>query len=450
MVFVLRASREFRGANGVIAYIIGDIAHKGVLLHLTSPQISAIISRETCNIAGPDDEYGCNVNACIDLSTQSFRVAGGERKKLMTIKEFAERLGLSTATVSRAFTPGAHIRPETRARILEQARAQGYAPNPSARNLAGRRNRLIGLDCPANTDILADAYLVELARGVQAALEPRDYGLLLNTRPRPGTDMDLLNEWVFGHAVDGVVIVVPPDFPLLTLCPFVGRDVPCVLITQARNVNNGDVSNNEVSDRVLPAVELDLTEGARAALTHLVRLGHREIGLITSAPNDSVRQIYYQVYHDVLGVSGSPDPRLTVETTSTIAAGRAAMHRLLAAPKRPTAVFCRTDLLALGALRAARDMGLRVPEDLSVIGHDDLLLAELADPPLTTVRIDKARIGQEATDLLLASLLKRDPSADPASEEAQTSPSAAIPTVTIASELIVRRSTARCPTQTVH
>src|ERR1051326_3399781 len=95
----------------------------------------------------------------------------------MTIKEFAERLGMSTATISRAFTPGASIRPETRAHILDQARTLGYAPNPSARNLARSYNRLIGLDCPANPDMLADPFLVELARGVQAALEPGDYGL---------------------------------------------------------------------------------------------------------------------------------------------------------------------------------------------------------------------------------------------------------------------------------
>jgi DNA-binding LacI/PurR family transcriptional regulator len=364
----------------------------------------------------------------------------------MTIKEFAERLGLSTATVSRAFTPGASIRPETRTHILERARELGYAPNPSARNLAGKRNCLIGLDCPANADILADAFLVELARGVQSALAPRGYGLLLNTRPTPDGDINLLHEWVFGRAVDGVVIVVPPDFPLETLCPFVGRDVPCVLITQAR----------EASDRVLPAVELDLTEGARAALTHLVRLGHREIGLLTSTPHDSVQQMYQQVMQDMLGETGGPDPRLIVETTATIAAGRAAMHRLLAAPRRPTAVFCRTDLLALGALQAARDMGLRVPEDLSVIGHDDLLLAELADPPLTTVRIDKARIGQEATDLLLAALLNLDTNTDRSSEKTQTSSSASVsistitaPTVTVGSELIVRRSTARVPYETM-
>lgn len=366
----------------------------------------------------------------------------------MTIKEFAERLGVSTATISRAFTPGATIRPETRARILDQARTLGYAPNPSARNLARSYNRLIGLDCPANPDLLADPFLVELARGMQAALEPGDYGLLLNTRPRPSGDLSLLYEWVYGHAVDGVVIVVPPDFPLETLCPFANCDVPCVLISQAR----------EEADRVLPAVEIDLTEGARAALMHLVRLGHREIGLLSSAPSDGVRRIYQQFYRDVLGAINGPDPRLTVETSSSIAAGRAAMHRLLAAPTRPTAVFCRTDLLALGALRAARDMGLRVPEDLSIIGHDDLLMAELSDPPLTTLRIDTTRIGQAATDTLLAALRKLDPnnaalaSASP-SNPTQSNPDAHIPaatrSVTVGSELIVRRSTARCPAEIV-
>jgi DNA-binding LacI/PurR family transcriptional regulator len=356
----------------------------------------------------------------------------------MTIKEFAERLGVSTATISRAFTPGASIRPETRAHILEQARTLGYAPNPSARNLARRHNRLIGLDCPANADVLADPFLVELARGVQAALEPEGYGLLLNTHPRPSSDLGLLHEWVYGHAVDGVVIVIPPDYALETLCPFANCDVPCVLIAQAR----------EAVDRVLPAVEIDLTEGARAALMHLIRLGHREIGLLSSAPSDGVRRIYQQMVREVLGATNGPDPRLTVETSSNIAAGRAAMHRLLAAPKRPTAVFCRTDLLALGALRAARDMGLRVPEDLSIIGHDDLLLAELSDPPLTTVRIDTARIGQAATGMLLPTLLKTAPGdATQSSPEPQSA--AAIRSVTVGSELIVRRSTARCPSEIV-
>lgn len=350
----------------------------------------------------------------------------------MTIKEFALQMGLSTATVSRAFTPGGRIHADTRALILERARQLGYAPNPSARNLARRHNRLIGLDCPGNADILADPFLIELARGVQASLEKSDYGLLLNTRPQPDGGLELLHEWVFGHAVDGVVIVVPPDYPLETFCPFVAREVPCVLITHTRRPD----------ERVLPSVEIDLREGARAAMTHLVRLGHRRIGLLATALNDGVSQAYHHILQTVPGNACGMDEHLIVETSSSIAEGHAAMHRLLAAPTRPTAVLCRTDLLAMGALRAARDMGLRVPADISLIGHDDLVLAELSDPPLTSVRIDTARIGREASQLLLASLLPNAAAGERACNATEAPSPEKIHAVSVRSELIVRHSTA--------
>lgn len=340
---------------------------------------------------------------------------------IMTIKEFASRLNLSTATVSRAFTPGARIHPETRARILAQARALGYAPNPSARSLAQRRSRLIGIDYPGNPDVLADLYLVELARGVQAAIQRADYGLLFNTLPRPGGDMELLREWVFGRAVDGVVIVISPRFPIETLATFAGHDVPCVVITP------GPLK----APVPLPTLVLDLTEGARAAMTHLRRLGHERIGFLSSTPNDAVETLYVEF----LKADDLYDPRLVIETASTIADGRAAMHRLLAAPQRPSAVFCRTDVLALGALRAVRDMGLRVPEDISLIGHDDIVLVELSDPALTTIRIDTARIGQLAAQMLLDACAPADSRHDALLSDATPH------TVTIGTELIVRAST---------
>jgi DNA-binding LacI/PurR family transcriptional regulator len=334
----------------------------------------------------------------------------------LTIKEFSRRVGLSTATVSRAFTPDARIHRDTRAYILEQARLLGYAPNPSARNLAQQRSRLIGLDYPGNTDWLADSYLVELARGVQKAVQRADYGLIFNTMPRPGGDIELLREWVFGHAVDGAVIAVGPDFPLDTLAPLAERDVPCVLIVPGpyRPAVN------------LPTVVIDLAEGARAALTHLRRLGHERIGFLASEPNDAVQTIYRQFVE----ADGLPASGLMVENAFTLAEGRAAMHRLLAAPQRPSAVFCRTDVLALGALRAVRDMGLRVPEDISIVGHDDIVLVELSDPALTTVRIDTTRIGQLAVEML------------PTGADAGKHPSAPR-IVTVSAELIVRQST--CP-----
>jgi|SRR5579871_2629266 len=331
----------------------------------------------------------------------------------MTIKEFADHLGISTATVSRAFTPGTRIRPATRTHILDQARQLGYVPNPNARNLARRHSRLIGLDYPGAIDVLMDPFLIELAHGVQTGVQHAGYGLLLNTMPRPDDAIELLREWVFGRAVDGVVVVIPPDFPMESLCPLVGQEIPCVLI-----------SRHPTPDIGLPAVTLDLAEGARSALTHLRRLGHTRIGFLTSAI-DSL----YTVYEETLRPESLFDPRFVVETASTIADGRAAMHRLLAAPIHPTAVFCRTDILALGALRAVKDMGLRVPTDISLVGHDDITLTALSDPALTTVRIDTARIGRLATELLLTSLK-------------QGATQGAPPIVTVGSELIVRASTA--------
>jgi DNA-binding LacI/PurR family transcriptional regulator len=337
----------------------------------------------------------------------------------MTIKEFSQRLNLSTATVSRAFTPGARIHPDTRTHILEQARLLGYAPNPSARSLAQKRSRLIGIDYPGNPDVLADLYLVELARGVQTAVQRADYGLLFNTLPRPGGDIELLREWVFGRAVDGVVIVIGPDFSVETLATLAERDVPCVVIRP------GPLP----AMLPLPTVVIDLAEGAQTAMTHLRRLGHERIGFLSSTPNDAVQTLYTEF----LKAEELYDPRLVIATASTIAEGRAAMHRLLAAPQRPSAVFCRTDVLALGALRAVRDMGLRVPEDISLIGHDDIVLVELSDPALTTLRIDTARIGQLAAQMLLDAFADSGHAAPPSNETPRV--------VTVGTELIVRAST---------
>ena len=113
-----------------------------------------------------------------------------DANRTLTIKDFAERLGLSTATVSRAFTPDSNISDVTRQKILNEARVLGYVPNQTARRLAQRHSKLIGLDYPGNSDVLADPYLVELARGVQKAAQIAGYGLLLNTVPRPGGDVE--------------------------------------------------------------------------------------------------------------------------------------------------------------------------------------------------------------------------------------------------------------------
>lgn len=334
----------------------------------------------------------------------------------LTIKEFAQKLNVSTATISRAFTPDSRIHPETRVRVLEQAKTLGYSPNPNARSLAQKRSRLIGLDYPGNADVLDDLYLVKLAKGVQAAARHAGYGMLLNTVSHPEGATETLREWVFGHAVDGVILIASPGFSAEALRPLAVRDVPCVLVTQGASAQND----------VVPTVLLDLSEGVRAASTHLLRLGHTRIGFLTSTPKDTA----YEVYAGLMQAAGLFDPTLVQETGMTIGDGRSSMHRLLAAPRRPTAVLARTDVLAFGAMHAAREMGLQIPQDISLVGHDDIVLAELTDPPLTTVRVDTERIGCLATELLLDALNEPDSHSAPFAIERVTT------------ELVVRSTTA--------
>lgn len=333
----------------------------------------------------------------------------------ITIKELATRLGLSTATVSRAFTPGARISDATRSRILAEAEALGFSPNSNARRLAQQRSGLIGLDCPGNFNILDNLFLVELARGIQAAASSSGYGLLLNTLPRDGGDVTLLREWVHGRVVDGVVLVLPPGFPMDTLKLLAGRDVPCVVIAQ-----------NDEEATPLRRVTLDLEHGALAALRHLRLLGHRRIGFLSSNPPDSV----HTAYSDFMKADNLFDRSLIAYTEASVASARNAMHQLLAVSDRPTALFARNDVIALGALRAVREMGLSVPRDISVIGHDDIVLASLTDPALTTVRVDTERLGRIATEMLLEAMQPNGANAE-ADQERK-----------VQTELIVRDSTA--------
>lgn len=278
---------------------------------------------------------------------------------------------------------------------------------------------MIGLDYPGNPDVLDDLYLIALARGVQEAAHGAGYGLLLNTLPRAGGDIELLREWICGGAVDGVVMALPPGFHIGLLDELASSGVPCVLITQGALPPSSRCSN----------VVIDLESGAREAVGHLRRLGHERIGHLTPCMDDAVTRTYQRC----LNAEGLLDDMLTAIVRPTVDDARSGMHRLLALPHPPTAVFARTDVLAVGALRAARETGARVPQEISVVGHDDLLIAKLCDPPLTTVRVDTGLIGAVATAQILNALDEGTAGAD----------DQAPPTQIVRTELVVRESTAR-------
>lgn len=298
----------------------------------------------------------------------------------MTIKEFAQAIGVSTTTVSRAMHGRGRLSPATRRMVLERMKELGFTPNLNAQRLSHRRTYMVALDFGAWHDYLSDLFFVELTRGIQDALEARGYGVLLSG---PG---EVLNRWVKTRAVDGVILMgTPADTAIPGEIARAGT--PCVVI-----------GNRAVE--CLPGVGSvvdDLKGGVQQVARFLVERGHRHIGYIASEGLDHA----FTEFRDELARLGVTLPEsYVVQAGRSPHGGARVLGELLAQREPPTAVFARTDGLAIGALHAAYRMGVRIPEDLSIVGHDDVPFAELMVPALTTVRVDCTKLAHLAAQML--------------------------------------------------
>jgi LacI family transcriptional regulator, repressor for deo operon, udp, cdd, tsx, nupC, and nupG len=327
----------------------------------------------------------------------------------MTIKAIAAAIGVSPSTVSRAMSGKGRLSAATRRKVLQRIEEAGYAPNLHARRLVTGRSHMVALDYGGSPHALADLYLIELTRGLQESLEACSYALLLNG------DRHALRRWVRSRAVDGVILL--GDACGEQAAQLAADGAACVVIGAC------PVTGVTGIPGVACVVE-ELRTGARSVARHLTGQGHRRIAYVGTRYPDVV----LTAFRDELEALGFPlDDDLLLIPGRTPEAGANAVAELLARTPPPTALFARTDALAIGALRQAQRLGARVPEDLSVVGHDDVTFAELTDPPLTTVRIDCAQVGQAAAESLLA-LLHR--TGEP------------VPARTVETELVVRQSMA--------
>jgi LacI family transcriptional regulator len=267
---------------------------------------------------------------------------------------------------------------------------------------------MVLLDCGEEQALLGDLYLLAVTRGLQEALLRSGYGPVLNVT------RESLQRLVAAQAVHGVILVAGVERRILAR-EIAGRGTPCVVLAQ---------SPIEEIPRV-GWVNLDLDTGARAAARLLLEHGHRRIGFIGNFDVDPVRLTFDQA----LRAAGVPLlPELKVIAGAGREAGAAGMRQLLSLAERPTAVFARTDVLASGALQAAEQAGIRVPEELSVVGHDDIPLAAMMD--LATVRVDSVQLGRAAAGVLMDLLNGSSPSGD-------------VPTVR--SHLVLRKTVSRAP-----
>ena len=299
-----------------------------------------------------------------------------------TIGDVAAAAGVSTATVSRVLAGVGHARPETRARVLEAARALDYRPSEVARALKRRSTQTLGLIV---TDI-ENPYFPQLVRSVEDAAREAGYFVLLcnaaDDPDREGSYLDLLAD----RRVDGLIVAAS------TLG---GRHrewlaaprVPVVLV------------NTVAPDVALPAVLSDNEEGGRLAAAHLLELGHRRFAyLMPPVRNEDAAARLTGVRSALAGAAGVA---LAVGNgDALVPGGESAALEVLDGHSETTAIIAYNDLMAIGALRALRQRGRRVPTDASVIGFDDIAIAAYFDPPLTTIAQRTDEMGRWAVDRL--------------------------------------------------
>jgi len=300
-----------------------------------------------------------------------------------TIYDVARLAGVSTATVSRALNGTGQIAPATRAAIDAAVEQLGYRPNTIARSLVTKSTQTIALLLP---DITNPFYAALVSGIQQRALEAGHTMLLCTTEGDPEREEQYLSllraKQVDGALVDGLVL--PPD----RIARFVRDGFPIVCL------------DRDVDSASVPLVQVDNRLGARMATEHLLSLGHIQIAHVAGAPELRISEERVEGYREaLLAAHLTPDPALVASGGFTEEGGYRATRALMGTGF--SAVFAANDLSALGVISALTETGWRVPEDVSVVGFDDLRLSRYTSPPLTTIRQPAAEIAERATQLLL-------------------------------------------------
>ncbi|MGJ5832395.1 LacI family DNA-binding transcriptional regulator [Streptomyces ossamyceticus] len=317
--------------------------------------------------------------------TEDQRAPGARTVKRVTLRDVARAAGVSHQTVSRAINGKGEIDPGTQQRVLDVARQLRYRPSRFGRGLVRPDVVSVGLIVP---DVV-NPFFPEFVAGVIAAADERDWQVLVaSTENDRSRELALVRS--LGQQVDALVGYI--SHPDAQLEPYAGS-VPLVLVDRGL-----DSSQHAL-------VHIDTAAGIRAGMEHLIDRGHRRIGMIdcecVNAPT-----LRRRTFLDVVGEHGLPvDEDWIVMGEQSPEGGAVAFEALHAARPDLTAVVAFNDLVAIGALRAARRLGVHIPDDCALVGYDGLSVVDLVDPPLTTLHLDKRRLGELAihqVDRLLA------------------------------------------------
>ncbi|MCC7448999.1 MAG: LacI family DNA-binding transcriptional regulator [Anaerolineae bacterium] len=305
-----------------------------------------------------------------------------------TLRDIAQRANVSITTVSRILNgreSGVPIREETRQRVLSVAAELGYRPNLLARGLRGSHSSLVGVIVRD----MSEPFFSQILRGIHQAAISRQYRLFLGSVERqPNVAIDYGSMFEQSHA-DGIIIIGDTEHDDQAIEWLAGKHRSVVGIT------------DRTKRRAIPGVYADSVMGARLAMEHLWALGHRHISCVTdtSITDGRVRADTYEQY---MREHGANDPAIHILTTTrTPEGGFQTGQAIFGTSARPTAIFAATDTIAIGLLQAAFQCGVSVPDDVSIIGYDDIDMAPFTIPPLTTISQSGFDMGYAGANLLL-------------------------------------------------
>jgi LacI family transcriptional regulator len=309
--------------------------------------------------------------------------------KRITIIDVAALAGVSTKTVSRVLNGEPHVKDAVRDRVREAVRTLDYHPNVMAQGLARQRSHLIGLvyENPS------PSYVVELQMGVLDRLRGERYRMVVLPVQSVADHADEVVGLLRSAAVDGVVLAPPASDSRNILDELVGIGMPFARIAPT------------LWPDIAPGIVVDDVAAAQEIAAHVLSAGHRRIGIIKGDATHSATQARMAGYARAFADAGvAIDPARVVDGMFTFDSGFAGAQQLLTAAERPTAILAQNDDMAVGALMAARALGIDVPGALSIVGFDDSEVARIAWPRITTIRQPVFEMAVSATTLLLAQL----------------------------------------------
>jgi LacI family transcriptional regulator len=303
-----------------------------------------------------------------------------------TIRDIADLAGVSIATVSRVLNDRPDVSPETRETVLQVVREHGFQTNRGARGLSSGRTGMIGLTLP----LVADAYFGPILSGAAEALYERDLRIVLAATLHEHDREVSLVERLMRGTTDGAILMLPEESEA-ELVSLQQQGYPFVVVDPREPPPEG-----------IPCVAAMHASGAKQATEHLLGLGHRRIGAIAGSPGWYATEERLAGFRSALAGAGILlDPELVVHSDWRLPWGTAAAHQLLDLADPPTAIFGFNDNVAIGALHAAHERGLSVPDDLSVVGFDDTHQAVIVTPRLTSVSQPLAELGRTGVSLLI-------------------------------------------------